>query len=194
MTVSLILLIAAGVMIAGGVYLITDRTLTRIIIGLSLLANGINIFLLSQGGPSGKAPILEGEFATLSDPLPQAMILTAIVLGLATTAFGLALAYRSWRLLGHDEVTDDVEDRRLAGEANTTEWAHRLDLEVDLDALKAEKAARAAAKEAAKEAARAARAAKAAPPAVNPAVNPATGPAPKPGTNPETNPAGGGAQ
>lgn len=133
MSVSLTLLITAGALVAAGVFLITERTLTRIVIGLSLLGNGINLFLLSMGGPSARAPIVEGDASDISDPLPQAMILTAIVLTLATTAFGLALAYRSWLLVGHDEVTDDVEDRRLAGRAHTTAWAQRLDLEIDLD-------------------------------------------------------------
>jgi len=50
----------------------------------------------------------------MSDPLVQAMILTAIVITLGLTAFVLAMAYRSWQLHGHDEVQDDVEDRRIA--------------------------------------------------------------------------------
>jgi multicomponent Na+:H+ antiporter subunit C len=50
----------------------------------------------------------------MSDPLPQAMVLTAIVITLGMTAFLLALAYRSWQLHRHDEVQDDVEDRRIA--------------------------------------------------------------------------------
>ncbi len=49
----------------------------------------------------------------MADPLPQAMALTAIVITFALTTFLLALAYRSWTLLGHDEVRDDVEDRRI---------------------------------------------------------------------------------
>ena len=50
----------------------------------------------------------------MSDPLPQAMVLTAIVITLGMTAFLLAMAYRSWQLHRHDEVQDDVEDRRIA--------------------------------------------------------------------------------
>jgi multicomponent Na+:H+ antiporter subunit C len=49
----------------------------------------------------------------MSDPLPQIMILTAIVITLGMTAFLLALAYRNWTLTGNDEVQDDVEDRRI---------------------------------------------------------------------------------
>lgn len=58
MSVSLCLLLAAGFLVACGVYLVTERTLTRIVIGLGLLGNGINLFLLSQGGRAGTAPIL----------------------------------------------------------------------------------------------------------------------------------------
>lgn len=124
MTVSLILVLTAGVLIACGVYLVMDRTLTRIMIGLALAANGVNILLVALSGPKG-APALLGNAASgpLTDALAQAMTLTAIVITLGTTAFGLALAYRSWRLVGHDEVADDVEDRRLARRVKL----HRLD-------------------------------------------------------------------
>ena len=49
----------------------------------------------------------------MSDPLPQAMVLTAIVITFGLTAFLLAVAYRSWQLTGHDEVQDDLEDRQI---------------------------------------------------------------------------------
>ena len=62
-------------------------------------------------------PLLGGTADTIVDPLPQALILTSIVLSLGTTAFGLALAYRSWLLTGNDEVVDDIEDRRVARQA-----------------------------------------------------------------------------
>jgi multicomponent Na+:H+ antiporter subunit C len=82
----------------------------------------------------------------MSDPLPQAMMLTAIVIGLGTTAFGMALAYRSWSLTGHDEVVDDVEDRRLARRAAKARLDERLteqvtgaeDPGIDYDALSVE--------------------------------------------------------
>ena len=61
----------------------------------------------------------------MSDPLPQAMVLTAIVIGLALTAFMLAMAYRSWTLNDHDEVQDDLEDRRIARQAALDEIALR---------------------------------------------------------------------
>lgn len=112
---SLAVIVLGGVLVASGVYLVMERTLTRIVIGLSLVAHGANVFILAAGGGSGQPPLLgQSDVAVMADPLPQAMMLTAIVIALGTTAFGMALAYRSWRLAGHDEVIDDVEDRRLA--------------------------------------------------------------------------------
>lgn len=111
---SLVMLVFAGVLVAGGVYLTLERTLSRVVIGLSLLTNGINVLILAMGGAAGSPPLIGTEAQTIVDPLPQAFILTAIVLSLGTTAFGLALAYRSWRQSGHDEVADDVEDRQIA--------------------------------------------------------------------------------
>ncbi|MBD3689274.1 Na(+)/H(+) antiporter subunit C [Nanchangia anserum] len=127
MTVSLALLITAGVLIGCGVYLIMDRTLTRILIGLALAGNGVNVFMVAQAGRAGAPPLIdETTGAVMTDALPQAMTLTAIVITLGTTAFGLALAYRSWRLVGHDEVADDVEDHRLALRAKLRRQGERI--------------------------------------------------------------------
>ncbi|MCD4548877.1 MULTISPECIES: Na(+)/H(+) antiporter subunit C [unclassified Schaalia] len=112
---SVALLVLAGVLVGSGVYLILERSLSRIFIGLGLMTHGINVLLLASGGAAGRPPLIgQEDVASMSDPLPQAMMLTSIVLSLGTTAFGLALAYRSWRLTGHDEVVDDVEDRLVA--------------------------------------------------------------------------------
>lgn len=127
MTASLALVLAAGVLIATGIYLTLERSLSRIVIGLALLGNGVNLLFLVAGGRAGEAPInVPGaDSSTIADPLPQAMVLTAIVIALGLTAFVLAMAYRSWQLHGHDEVQDDLEDRRLA--------ARLLDEDVDVD-------------------------------------------------------------
>lgn len=115
MTPNAVLVLAIGVLVGVGVYLLLERSLTRVLIGFILLGNGVNLLLLVAGGRAGGAPIL-GVTAPkdMSDPLAQAMILTSIVITLAITAFVLAMAYRSWQLNGHDEVQDDVEDRRIA--------------------------------------------------------------------------------
>jgi len=110
-----ILIIVIGVLAASGVYLLLERSLSRIAIGVIIIGNAVNLFLLAVGGPPGEAPIVgETNPADMSDPLPQAMVLTAIVITLALTGFLLAMAYRSWQLNEHDEVQDDLEDRRIA--------------------------------------------------------------------------------
>jgi multicomponent Na+:H+ antiporter subunit C len=114
MTASLSLVLAASAMIGCGVYLILERSLTRVLVGLVMLGNGVNVLFLISSGPAGRAPIVGDEDpARMSDPLPQALVLTAIVISLATIAFVLAMAYRSWQLTGHDDVQDDVEDRAI---------------------------------------------------------------------------------
>jgi multicomponent Na+:H+ antiporter subunit C len=112
---SLTLAFTAAALFSIGTYLVLQRKLSRIIIGIGLLGHGANIlFLLS--GRRGTAPIIgTGDPAGFSDPLPQAMVLTAIVITFAVTAFLLALAYRSWLLTHDDEVEDDVTDRLIAG-------------------------------------------------------------------------------
>lgn len=114
MTASLSLVVAAAAMIGCGVYLILERSLTRVLVGLVMLGNGVNVLFLISSGPAGRAPIVGDEDpAGMSDPLPQALVLTAIVISLATIAFVLAMAYRSWQLTGHDDVQDDVEDQAI---------------------------------------------------------------------------------
>ena len=113
MTPNLTYVVTVGVLFAAGVTLLLERSLPRILLGVILLGNGVNLLIL-MGGRSGAAPIagLAGQEG-MSDPLPQAMILTAIVITLGMTAFLLAMASRTWLLTGHDEVQDDVEDRRI---------------------------------------------------------------------------------
>ena len=114
MTANLTLAILAGCLVAGGVYLLLERSLTRILIGVIMASNGVNVLFLVASGRAGGAPIIgmtpEGDMA---DPLPQAMVLTAIVITLATSAFVLTMAYRSFQLRGNDEVADDLEDARI---------------------------------------------------------------------------------
>jgi multicomponent Na+:H+ antiporter subunit C len=113
-TTNLSLVLAAAAMIGCGVYLILERSLTRVLIGLVMLGNGVNVLFLISSGPAGDAPIVgSSDPAEMSDPLPQALVLTAIVISLGTAAFVLAMAYRSWQLTGHDDVQDDVEDSAI---------------------------------------------------------------------------------
>ena len=129
---NLTLVVVSGVLVASGVYLLLERSLTRILVGVLLASNGVNVMFLVASGPAGGAPIIGvTPRQEMSDPLPQAMVLTAIVITLGTTAFLLALAYRSFQLNGHDEVADDVEDaaiRQLA-EADLASDSYDADIE-----------------------------------------------------------------
>lgn len=119
LTVPLVPLILIGALVSCGVYLLLERNLTRMLLGLLLIGNGINLLILTVGGPSGNPPI-RGRTGvvntTIADPLAQAMILTAIVITMGVAAFVLALTYRSYRLNTDEEVDDDVEDARVAEE------------------------------------------------------------------------------
>lgn len=106
--------VTVGVLYALGTYLLLQRSLTRIVLGLAMMGHGANLILLSAGGRAGSAPIIGSGGGAFSDPLPQAMALTAIVITFGVMAFLLVLAYRSWFLRHDDRVEDDVEDRRIA--------------------------------------------------------------------------------
>jgi multicomponent Na+:H+ antiporter subunit C len=112
-----VLVLAVAILYGTGVYLLLQRNLSRIVIGLALLGHGANILLLMAGGRAGEAPLIGGEGGPYSDPLPQALALTAIVITFGVSAYLLAMAYRSWTLTRADEVEDDVEDRRIAAMA-----------------------------------------------------------------------------
>lgn len=109
------LVVAVGGLYAVGTYLLLQRSLTRIVLGLALIGHGANLLLLTAGGRAGNPPLVgRGPLEAFADPLPQALALTAIVITFGVTALLLALAYRSWRLRHDDEVEDDIEDRRIA--------------------------------------------------------------------------------
>ncbi|MFF4879021.1 Na(+)/H(+) antiporter subunit C [Micromonospora sp. NPDC000668] len=118
---TLVLVLAVGVLVGCGVILLLERSLTRILLGVILIGNGVNLLIL-LGGRSGGAPIVgTGPVDRMSDPLPQAMVLTAIVITFGFTAFLLAVAYRSWYLTGDDEVPDDLEDQQIIRRAERNE-------------------------------------------------------------------------
>ncbi len=115
MTISLTLVVVMAALVACGVYLLLERSLTRVVLGFLLIGNGINLLILLMTGSPGIAPIVEDGVAAeaYTDPLPQALILTAIVITFAVSAFLLALIYRSWRLANADDVSDDADDVAL---------------------------------------------------------------------------------
>ncbi|MBX3285563.1 MAG: Na(+)/H(+) antiporter subunit C [Acidimicrobiales bacterium] len=118
---NLLLVVTAAFLCACGTYLVLSRHLSRVIIGIGLLGHGVNVLLVLSGGDGGRPAFVGGDGGPVADPLPQALVLTAIVITFGVIAFLLALAYRSWRVTGNDEVEDDVEDRRIAREAHQGE-------------------------------------------------------------------------
>lgn len=144
MSASLTLVAVMAVLYTTGVYLMLERSLTRVLLGFLLVANATTLLLVIMAGPSGVAPILNSGSTTdiIADPLPQAFALTAIVITFGISAFLMALIYRSWRLSQADEVIDDAEDLAIARrdadvEAELSDPDH-IDQEVDhLDELTA---------------------------------------------------------
>jgi multicomponent Na+:H+ antiporter subunit C len=104
----LLLAITAGVLYATGVYLMLRRRLAQLIIGLSLLSNGSNILILAAAGVTrGKPPLITETSTTaaqFADPVPQSLILTAIVIGFGVLAFALVLAHRVHQSARSDDI------------------------------------------------------------------------------------------
>jgi multicomponent Na+:H+ antiporter subunit C len=106
-----VLAFVIGGLYAAGLYLMMRRRLAQLIIGLALLTNGANLLIFTSGGlVRGRPPLVppgalrpEGPVA---DPLPQAMILTAIVIGFGLLAFALALVHRAHQAVGSDDLDD----------------------------------------------------------------------------------------
>ncbi|WP_100332135.1 Na(+)/H(+) antiporter subunit C [Bacillus xiapuensis] len=99
--------IVAGLLLASAVYLMLSKSLLRIIIGTGLLSHGAHLLILTMGGlKSGAAPLLGQHAKAYVDPLPQALILTAIVISFGVTAFFLVLAYRAYQELGTDNMDE----------------------------------------------------------------------------------------
>lgn len=109
------LVLVVGALTAVGVYLVTSRVLSRIVLGFALLGHAVVLSLITAAGRAGEAPLADRlDDARPADPLPQALSLTAIVISFGLTLFLLALARRAHQLSGDDLVEDDIEDRRIA--------------------------------------------------------------------------------
>ena len=104
-----VIAVVIGVLTAGGVYLLLRGRTFSVALGLALLSYAVNLFLLAMCRlATHRPPILEPGRTDYVDPVPQALVLTAIVIGFAMTAFLLALALRARSETGSDQV-DDVE-------------------------------------------------------------------------------------
>lgn len=115
MSISLVLIGIMAVLYACGVYFLLERSMTRVLLGFLLVGNATNLLLLTMVGKVGSAPIVEDGVSAreMTDPMPEALILTAIVITFGVSAFLMALIYRSWRLERDDDLDDDLDDIAL---------------------------------------------------------------------------------
>jgi multicomponent Na+:H+ antiporter subunit C len=114
--VEVLLALASGVLYAAGIYLMLRRRLAQLIIGLGLLSNGTNLLIFAAGGLTrAQPPVVPKGAARLlppyADPVPQALVLTAIVIGFGLLAFALVLAHRVHETIGTDDVDDVGRER-----------------------------------------------------------------------------------
>lgn len=105
----LLLVILVGAFYSAGIYMMLRRSMVKLLLGLLLLGNGANILIFLMGGlTKGKAPIINPEEKTFlniyADPVPQALILTAIVISFALTAFAIVLLKRVYATTGSDDL------------------------------------------------------------------------------------------
>jgi multicomponent Na+:H+ antiporter subunit C len=112
--VEIYLAIVTGVLYAIGLYMMLRRSVVRLVLGLAILSHGSNLLIFTAAGVTrGRAPLVDEvtpTLATVADPLPQALILTAIVISFAVLGFALVLARRACLMAG----TDDVDELRAS--------------------------------------------------------------------------------
>ncbi|TWU45021.1 Na(+)/H(+) antiporter subunit C [Novipirellula aureliae] len=105
----IVLAITVGGLYAAGIYMMLRRSVVKLLVGLGLLSHAANLLLFTAGGVvRGRPPLVpEGEtvpFGLVADPLPQALILTAIVISFAVLAFALVLIYRAVQTVETDDL------------------------------------------------------------------------------------------
>ena len=104
----ILMAVVVGVIFTVATYMVLTKSLLRVILGTVLYSHGVHMLILTMGGlGTGSAPLLS-ESGPYTDPLPQALILTAIVISFGVTAFLLVLAYRTYKV----HKTDDLDQLR----------------------------------------------------------------------------------
>ncbi len=111
--------LSVGVLTTAGIYLMLRAQTFPVIMGLTLLSYAVNLFLFASGRLTVNGAAIVGQSQQYADPLPQALVLTAIVIGFAMTAFVLILAIRARSDLGNDQV----DGRELPPERSAVEEA-----------------------------------------------------------------------
>lgn len=106
---AVVLAVVIGVLYGVALYLLLRRSLAQVILGLAILTNATNLLIFTVAGPVRAHPAIvapDAEQLTppFADPVPQAFILTAIVIGFGVLAFALVLAYRAFQVVGSDDL------------------------------------------------------------------------------------------
>lgn len=121
----IVLIALIGGMFSAGIYLLLQKRLAQLIVGLGLLTNATNLLVFTVAGLSRDgAPLIEDGAKVLpeatSDPTPQALVLTAIVIGFGVLAFFITLAYRAYREVGSDSLNDMIATDQLVPKGDET--------------------------------------------------------------------------
>lgn len=108
-----IIILLVGVLVSVATYLLLSKNVIRVVLGTALLSHAVHLLLLTMGGlKRGSVPILSDQPETYTDALPQALILTAIVISFAVTAFFLVLVFRTYQQTN----TDNLHELKEAGD------------------------------------------------------------------------------
>lgn len=101
-----VIIIVAGILVTVATYLLLSKNLIRVILGTAVLTHAVHLLIMAMGGFKGEnVPIINDAGTTYVDALPQALILTSIVINFAVTAFFLVLAYQIYKIFGTDDLT-----------------------------------------------------------------------------------------
>ena len=102
-----VMMVFIGILVSVATYLVLSRNMIRVILGTAVLSHAVHLLILTVGGLKlGDVPLLGNAEGPYTDALPQALILTAIVISFATTAFLLVLAYRTYKTNGSDDFNE----------------------------------------------------------------------------------------
>ncbi|MFB6201166.1 MAG: sodium:proton antiporter [Halorhabdus sp.] len=103
-----VLAVVLGLLFALGTFLVLRKDLVRVVWGVTIISQAANVYLVTMGGLRGAVPIVShgGGHGTVTDPLVQALVLTAIVIGFGTTAFALVLTFRVYEEHGTIDLAE----------------------------------------------------------------------------------------
>ncbi|WP_077326533.1 Na(+)/H(+) antiporter subunit C [Virgibacillus siamensis] len=102
-----LIIVLAGVLVSVATYLLLSKSVIRVILGTAILSHAAHLLIITMGGlKTGGVPLLGEKDSSYTDALPQALILTSIVISFAVTAIMLVLGYRAYQKLGTDNLLE----------------------------------------------------------------------------------------